>query len=543
MTHETLLLPVARRGRAGAPVAFLLFAAAVALSVPAARAQQKDDPKVHARAGDAMLGRGSVDSAAVEYQAALALKPKMEEAQLGMARIELTQGKVDEALQRLETYMKKAKRQGPFYAYRGVALTAKAMQWEEKKLQALAADDSAGYFQASAASLPLFQEADVSIRRSQTLEPTNPEFKVMLGDMYMARGVASSAIDAYNAATTLDKNNSIYFYKLGQAYYKDRQYTQAVQAYSQATQIDPSFAAAYEATGEIYFLAERWGEAATAFARYTELKPGDAGAQLMLGESLFKGKFYNDAIPSLRKALEIAPDSCRAGVLLGDAYLFVANSPVRDTLSDSTATRMRSSAEKDSLYSLARQAYLSGVERCGSQSAELYLRVGKLSLTAKDYPAAQSMLEKAVAADTTNAEANFRLGLAYFFQQKYDEAIPVFERTVALDDSNGLAYLNLGLSRYGKSEWPEAVAALVKADSLLPQDNVATRAQALMWAGLAQYRLNDLAAAEATLRRAVEMDPNNPTARKNLDFVIAQKNKPPPKAAPKKPGAGAPKPK
>ena len=112
-----------------------------------------------------------------------------------------------------------------------------------------------------------------------------------------------------------------------------------------------------------------------------------------------------------------------------------------------------------------------------------------------------------------------------------------------MNDSNGLAYLNLGLSRYGKSEWPEAVAALVKADSLLPQDNVATRAQALMWAGLAQYRLNDLAAAEATLRRAVEMDPNNPTARKNLDFVIAQKNKPPPKAAPKKPGAGAPKPK
>jgi tetratricopeptide (TPR) repeat protein len=486
-----------------------------------ALAKGSQAPEVHRGLGDALLLVGSVDSAGAEYRAALSVKPKMEEAQLGLGRVQFAQGNYDQALETFRLGEKKAKRRAPFYAWEGAALSAQGAAKRAAVDSLVAAGDTAAARASLEASRPLFAQADVAIRKALSLEPTSPDFKAMLGDMYLAQNVSESAVQAYTEATTLARNRADLLYKLGQAQRRDRNYTAAVQSFRQATEIDSSMAPAYFAMGQLYFLGDQYENAARALQKYVQLRPDDAGARIMLGDAFFRGRFYNEAIPALQQAVQIAPDSCRASLLLGDAYVFVGNTA--------------SGAARDSLYAQARDAYLGGLEHCpGGGTADVYLRVGKLSLAKKTssdeerrkaYEDAVTYLSKAVAADSTNKEAVFRLGVAYFYQQKYDEAIPLFEHTIALDDSNGLAYLNLGEAYYSKNRWNDAISALGRADSLLaPADTSVTapqpaRSQAVMWEGLAYFQIKDYTTAVALLKRAIELDPGNTTAQKDLTIV------------------------
>ncbi len=481
------------------------------------------DPEIQRGLGDALLMVGAVDSAGAAYQACLAAKPKSEEAQLGMGRVLLGQNKPDEALAALQAGEKKAKRKAPYYAWQGAALAAQAAI-ERRMADSLGlAGDTPNAKAHLDKSQQLFNDASTLILRGDALEPQNADIKERLGDAYMLQGNGESAADSYGKATALAKDRADLFYKLGRAQAKARSYTDAVDAYRQATNIDSTFVDAWFQAGNLYYLGDQFDNAARMFQHLTTLQPNAAASWLRYGEALFKGKFYNEAIPALQRALEIEPDSCGAGKMLGDAVLFLAGG------------KDRTPAERDSMYDVARRAYNTSLQHCAEAPCDLYIRVGKLNRLKKDYVEMASAYEKAVSCDSTMADPWLQLGLAYFYQSNYDKAIPILQKVIALDGSNSLAYLNLGLSYYGKSQWTEAAETLVKADSLLPQDNGQARSNALNWAGWAQYYLKDVASAQATFEKAVALDPNNGNAKKGLDFVT--------KAAKGGGGASAPAPK
>jgi tetratricopeptide (TPR) repeat protein len=78
-----------------------------------------------------------------------------------------------------------------------------------------------------------------------------------------------------------------------------------------------------------------------------------------------------------------------------------------------------------------------------SQSSNSFNNLGSALYNAKNFPAAEALFRKAIAADPSQALGYCNLGAVLTSQKKYDEAIVALQRAIALDPSLKLAQNNL----------------------------------------------------------------------------------------------------
>jgi tetratricopeptide (TPR) repeat protein len=78
-----------------------------------------------------------------------------------------------------------------------------------------------------------------------------------------------------------------------------------------------------------------------------------------------------------------------------------------------------------------------------SPSSDTFNDLGSALYNAKNYPSAEALFRKAIAADPNQALGYCNLGAVLTSQGKYDEAIAALHRAIALDPSLKLAQNNL----------------------------------------------------------------------------------------------------
>src|SRR5215213_3940610 len=78
-----------------------------------------------------------------------------------------------------------------------------------------------------------------------------------------------------------------------------------------------------------------------------------------------------------------------------------------------------------------------------------------------------------------------------------------------------------GIELYNKGSYKEAVAALQKVVRTMPAD-----AEARTFLGMAQIKLGKVKDAEKSLGKSLELNPNQPFARKAIAYVLVLRNKP-----------------
>jgi Flp pilus assembly protein TadD len=139
----------------------------------------------------------------------------------------------------------------------------------------------------------------------------------------------------------------------------------------------------------------------------------------------------------------------------------------------------------------------------------------------KNFEAAIAPLQKVIADQPDSAYAHFQLAYVYTALKKTDEACTEYEHSVAIDPKMSEAYLNLGILLLDKQDATGAVAPLRKAVELLPAQS---RPRYLL--AVAQDRSGDQAGAAESFEALLHLDPNDVAAIDYLGWGALRKGKP-----------------
>ena len=139
----------------------------------------------------------------------------------------------------------------------------------------------------------------------------------------------------------------------------------------------------------------------------------------------------------------------------------------------------------------------------------------------KNFEAAIAPLRKVIADQPEFAYAHFQLAYVYTALKKTDEARAEYERSVAIDPKMSEAYLNLGILLLDKQENAAAVVSLRKAVELLP-----AQSHPRYLLAVAQDRSGDQAGAAESFEALLHLDPNDIAAIDYLGWGALRKGKP-----------------
>jgi tetratricopeptide (TPR) repeat protein len=147
------------------------------------------------------------------------------------------------------------------------------------------------------------------------------------------------------------------------------------------------------------------------------------------------------------------------------------------------------------------------------------LSIGNRAFSEKDYPAARSAYQQALAIDPDNLAALVNLGMAEFQSGDSSKARDLLDKAVRTRLDTAPAWLTLGIIHMDADRFPEALAALSQAVLLDPENP-----RARNFLGVVIGRQGWIDGAQQELRRAVELDPAYADAHYNLAaFYLEEK--------------------
>lgn len=222
---------------------------------------------------------------------------------------------------------------------------------------------------------------------------------------------------------------------------------------------------------------------------------------LNAGIQKFQDGQVGSAVSELERARDADPTFAEPALYLGDIY--------------HQQLRQLDSAE---------QAYRVALQR-DSQNNDTYYKLGAVLHDQGRYSEAIAQLEQAVQRDENYAKAWFRLGLSHQAKGEYPPAVEAFMKSIRAnprmkmgkDDSGGAAYHALG-DLYARFGFYDKALHVYKNGVL----NNAESAQLYAGQGFAQQKLQRPADAEASLERALQLEPNNVAATFNMAVVKSE---------------------
>jgi len=198
----------------------------------------------------------------------------------------------------------------------------------------------------------------------------------------------------------------------------------------------------------------------------------------------------NDAAESLRRLLELDPDNVAAWNLLGECLR------PGDPLS-------------------AGHAWWRALE-LDPENAEASFHLGNFNLEKGEYPAAMIHYERALRGAPNHALVLNNLGLCYKSLGAIDRAEECWRAALTADPAQPDALANLANSSFAQERYAEVIRATDRMLALPQGARVSTR----LLRALAEERLGDANAAEATLREAIRLRPDDATLHAYLGTLF-----------------------
>jgi tetratricopeptide (TPR) repeat protein len=257
-----------------------------------------DPAAIRARLGLVLLRAGRDREAAAEFDAALVAEPKLWEAHYGRARLLLAQQMWDAAQKELERGKgRQGVAEGEDLYHHGLAL-----------------------LQSGRGDLPA---AELSALRALHLNPGDPQYGALVGEIYERRGSPALAIDAFEQA--LNSPGMIptapMLRSLGGLYRKVERYDEARDSYLRAAAIDSTYTPALRDLADLLRAAKRYDQAARTYLRCAMLDPDDIGAHLGVAFCCLELRNFGQAAASADAARALDPQREDAKFLYARAAL------------------------------------------------------------------------------------------------------------------------------------------------------------------------------------------------------------------------------
>jgi tetratricopeptide (TPR) repeat protein/2-polyprenyl-3-methyl-5-hydroxy-6-metoxy-1,4-benzoquinol methylase len=284
----------------------------------------------------------------------------------------------------------------------------------------------------------------------------------------------------------------------GNALEEQGRIAEAMARYGAAVEADPQCARAHLNRGNILLADARFDEARSAYQRAIDCDPQYAGAHFNLGNLNCRVGDFERALDNYQSAIGIKPDFV-------DALVAIANA--LDSLG-----RTAEAVENYERALIINPGY-----------AEVHFNLGLLETAQGRHDEAANCLRKAIDIRPEYASAHYYLGLALFKTGRTDQALESLRQAVGLEPTMDQAHFMLGIILQNLGSIPqleEAAASLRRAVEIKP-----ALAQAHHTLGLVLNRLEQLDAAEASLRHALSLNPESTDILNDLVVVLLSADK------------------
>jgi len=315
------------------------------------------------------------------------------------------------------------------------------------------------------------------------------------GDAYFEEEKFSEAIIEYKNVLQIDPNAGDVHFKLSKAYMKDGKIREGFWELRETVRLDDSNVMAKIQLAQMLYLGKELEEALVQAEAALAAEPENSTAHIVKAQILSGMNRFDDALLSYAKAVEMAPDDHRPMLIYASA--------------------------------LERGGDIENAEKWFRKMVEIaptfrsYVAYGEFIARIRDdsrNPEVETLMKKALEAASQEELPRAYGGLAgfYYSRDRVDDAIATLEAGVEkVDDKLDLIYT---LARFHASQGNDA-----KADALVEQATQASPNEARPYLILSAYRdrKGDYEGALAAARKAVEIEPDNESARlREAEVVI-----------------------
>ena len=299
------------------------------------------------------------------------------------------------------------------------------------------------------------QQALAAARRALEIEPHVGAYLSHLGNLLKDSGEMEEAETALRAALRAEPADPHFHIGLALLIRQRGKHDEACALIAQAVELDPYSAQMRGLLAEFLDAAGKTDEAASALQAAAAFDPDNAGYQQRLAVTLGRLHRFDDAIKAARNAVAQAPGVIRNRIVLSDLLAKAGHN--QDAMNE---------------------AYLAVVNE--PTSAEAYGHMGALMRQNGERMAAEQAFRRAISLAPDNAHYRHELSVIFVQQDRMSEAVKAAIEAVEREPKNPFGLKHL--------------ASL-------------------------QGAVNDYPAAEASLRRALAIDPDNADIRQHLESV------------------------
>ncbi len=284
--------------------------------------------------------------------------------------------------------------------------------------------------------------AFVQLKRAEDCDPKNPLILIAQGDAY--KGIPAVAITYYEKAMGLAPNDLSTLMKMARAFAASRKWTEAVQAFTKAVQIDTTNYDAYMEAGKILLRAKQYARSAQFLDKAYKLRPNNTEAVSSYAQALAGAELWVNAAKVAEQAVKLDSNNV-----------------------DNWRAYAQALAETRD-YNGALNAYQRVMKR-SAMKGEDTAKVAKAYFNTQQEEKALALYLEVIRKDSANCDPYYDMGFIYMKKQRWADAAAMFERKIACDPRSLNAYLNAGMCNMQPPEnLPRARELFVKAIELKP---------------------------------------------------------------------------
>jgi tetratricopeptide (TPR) repeat protein len=290
------------------------------------------------------------------------------------------------------------------------------------------------------------------------------------------------------------------------------------------------------------FEAGEYDAARTYYAEQLAADPANLDAIIYLGRIALRQDDLDGAVEWMEKALEAAPDSSAAHYWAATAYVMKVQKQQDFQAVGKVKSHIETAVELDPENIDARM-FLAGflmnappfvggsIEKAREQAAILVEQdpmrgnffLAELHKKEKEFDLAADAYRAAAAADPGSAEPYYAMGMMHQDNKDWDAAFAAFEKAIEVDPDVTKSLYQIGRTGlFSEQNVDRAIEALRQYLSREPAEGQPTWANAHWRLGLLYEIQGDVTAARAEYGAALELDPEDENARKELERLDAE---------------------
>lgn len=358
------------------------------------------------------------------------------------------------------------------------------------------------------------------------------DYDYLRGLDFLSRDELGAARDAFQSALSQQKDDVRAMLGLAEVAFLQQDIASAGTYIREALALEPDNPFVQNSYGRLLHVEGQYGEAATAIARAAELDPGNIAFQLDAAE-LFGNTLRDHEAATRYYLAAIKLDDKHAGARYGYGVTLLAQGSL-----DQGRRELETAALLDARNPFPFHAIADSYLGTGDQNSALayyqkaidvdptferaYIARSDIFMSNKDYAAAQSEVDKLLAAAPQSWRGHLQQALIHHSLGQLADAETSYRKTISLNKENGLAFNNLAWLLASAGGHHDEAESLARAAVALQENNGAFR-DTLGWVLL---KAGKTAGAITELEHSVELNPADINARIHLGEALKAAGRP-----------------